>query len=451
MDVRGLRCTVFGMGKSGLATLELLRRRGAAARASDTRPPEDWDAASAARLEACRAPFVIQGPAAVEDVDLLILSPGVPPDQPLFAQARAAGVPVIGDVEFASRFLRGRVLAITGSNGKTTTTALCGHLLSAAGLDVRVGGNIGTPLAAFVEDLADTSWTVLEMSSFQAEMLTTLRIHIGVALNVTPDHLDRHATFERYAAAKARLFAFQQAEDHAVLNYADPVTAGFAAATRARCHWFQTAGPLPAGFWLDNGILVADGAGWMPAAEIPLRGTHNIENVLAAGCAAHLAGVPLDAARRAVASFPGVEHRLEFVRRLGGAEYYNDSKATNVDATLKALESFAGGLWVILGGKDKGSDYAPLAPLLRERARGVLLIGAAAAKIRSHLEPALAGAVPLMDCGTLEAAVHAARERARAGDTVLLAPACASFDQFTSYEHRGQTFKQIVHALEGEP
>lgn len=448
MDVRGLRCTVFGMGKSGLATLELLARRGAVARGADVRPPEDWAAADAARFEACRVPFVTQGCASVEDTDLLILSPGVPPDLPLFQQARAGSIPIVGDVEFASRFLRARVLAITGSNGKTTTTALCGHLLAAGGLEVRVGGNIGTPLAEFAEDLGADAWAVLEMSSFQAEMLTSMRIHVGVALNVTPDHLDRHGTFESYAAAKARMFAFQQPGDHAVLNHADAVTRGFAASTPARAHWFQTTGPLPSGFWLDRGTLYADGREWMPAAEIPLRGTHNIENVLAAGCAARLAGVPLDAARSAVASFPGVEHRLEFVRRLAGTDYFNDSKATNVDAAIKALESFSGGLWVILGGKDKGSDYTPLAPLLTQRARGVLLIGAAAAKIRSHLDPLLGGSTPMLDCGTLDAAVREARTRARAGDTVLLAPACASFDQFTSYEHRGYVFKQLVNALE---
>lgn len=448
MDVRGLRCTVFGMGKSGLATLELLARRGAIARGADVRPPADWAAADAARFEACRVPFVTQGPAAIEDTDLLILSPGVPPDLPLFQQARAAAIPIVGDVEFASRFLRARVLAITGSNGKTTTTALCGHLLKAGGLNARVGGNIGTPLAEFAEELGADAWAVLEMSSFQAEMLSTMRIHIGVALNVTPDHLDRHATFESYAAAKARMFAFQQPGDHAVLNHADAVTRGFAASTPARVHWFQTTGPLPSGFWLGHGTLYADGREWMPAAEIPLRGTHNIENVLAAGCAARLAGVPPGAARSAVASFPGVEHRLEFVRALAGVDYFNDSKATNVDAAIKALESFSGGLWVILGGKDKGSDYAPLAALLAQRARGVLLIGAAAAKIRAHLEPLLGGSPPLLDCGTLDAAVREARARARAGDTVLLAPACASFDQFSSYEHRGHVFKQLVNALE---
>ena len=234
MDVRGLRCTVAGMGQSGLATLELLVRRGAIARGSDVRPPAEWKPEDAARFEACGAPFVPQGPAAIEGADLIILSPGVRPDQEIFEQAGAAGVPVTGDVEFASRFLRGKVLAITGSNGKTTTTALCGHLLAAQGLKVRVGGNIGTPLAAFVEDLTDDSWAVLEMSSFQAEMLSSMRIHIGVALNVTPDHLDRHGTFANYAAAKARMFAFQQPEDHAVLNRADATTAGYAAQTRAR-------------------------------------------------------------------------------------------------------------------------------------------------------------------------------------------------------------------------
>lgn len=447
MDVRGLRCTVFGLGKSGLATVALLARRGAVVRAADQRPLDTIPEAGAV-LEEYRVRFVRQGPEAIDAADLLILSPGVPPETPLFAAARAAGVPVIGDVEFASRFLRGRVLAVTGSNGKTTTTALCGHLLGAAGLPVRVGGNIGVALASFAEDTRDETWTVLELSSFQTEMLTTMRIHVGIALNVTPDHLDRHGSFEQYAAAKQRMFACQQPDDHAVLNHADPVTFGFARQTTARTRWFQTTGPLDQGFWLDGGMLVADGQPWMPAAEIPLRGVHNVENVLASGCAAALAGVPLDVARGAVKSFPGVEHRLEFVRCIGGVDYFNDSKATNVDATIKAIESFSCGLWIVLGGKDKGSDYTPLAPLLRARTRAVLLIGAAAGRIRGDLEPALAGAVPLHDCGDLANALRAAHAMARPGDTVLLAPACASFDQFTSFEHRGRVFKDLVRQLE---
>lgn len=446
MDVRGLNCTVVGLAKSGLATIELLARRGARIRASDQRPLAELPEEAGRLLDALKVDFVPQSPAALDGADLVILSPGVPPELPLFAGLR---VPLIGDVELASRFLRGRVLAITGSNGKTTTTALCGHLLKEAGLPVSVGGNIGVPLAAFVDDTHDQSWTVLELSSFQTQMLASMRIHIGVALNVTPDHLDRHGTFDNYAAAKRRMFAFQQSEDFAVLNAADPVTAAYATSTPAQACWFQTTGPLPHGFSLAGDTLLAHGQPWMDRSGIRLRGIHNIENILAAGCAASLAGVPLDAARRAVATFPGVEHRLEFVRRLDEVDYFNDSKATNVDASLKALESFDGGLWVILGGKDKGSDYAPLAPLLLARARGALLIGAAAAKIRAHLEPALGPAWPLLDCGDLAAAVREARVRARAGDTVLLAPACASFDQFTSFEHRGRTFKDLVHSLAG--
>jgi UDP-N-acetylmuramoylalanine--D-glutamate ligase len=447
MDVRGLRCTVVGLAKSGLASIELLSRHGARVCAADQRPLADLPEDVGRVIERCKAEFRLQGPAALEDADLIVLSPGVPPELELFASARA---PIIGDVELASRFLRGRVLAVTGSNGKTTTTALCGHVLKEAGLTVNVGGNIGVPLAAFAEQTTTESWTVLELSSFQTQMLTSMRIHIGVALNVTPDHLDRHGSFANYAAAKQRMFAFQQSGDHAVLNLADPVTAGFAATTSAQVHWFQTTGRIEGGFSLEGDTLLANGEPWMERSGIGLRGIHNIENVLAAGCAASLAGVPLDAARRAVASFPGVEHRLEFVRRVEGVDYFNDSKATNVDAAIKALESFDGGLWVILGGKDKGSDYAPLAPLLRTRARGALLIGAAAGKIRAHLAPVLGNGWPLVDCGDLASALREASTRAQAGDTVLLAPACASFDQFTSFEHRGRTFKQLVESIGGE-
>lgn len=446
MDVRGRKCTVVGMARSGLAAVSLLARRGARVRACDQRPLRELPDNAGRLLEEAGAEFAPQGRQAVEDADLVVLSPGVPPELPIFAGLSA---PVVGDVEMASWFLRGRVLAITGSNGKTTTTALCGHLLREAGLPVTVGGNIGIPLAAFVEESRDDSWTVLELSSFQTQMLRSMRIHIGVALNVTPDHLDRHGTFDNYAAAKRQMFVFQQPEDHAVLNRADVTTAGYAEATRAQAHWFQTTGALPAGFSLDGGTLLADGAPWMQRDEIRLRGLHNVENVLAAGCAAWLAGVPLEVARRGVAGFPGVEHRIEFVLRARGVDYFNDSKATNVDATIKALESFDAGLWVILGGKDKGSDYTPLAPLLRGRARGALLIGAAASKIRSHLEPLLPKGWPLLDCGELSRAVDEARTRARAGDTVLLAPACASFDQFASFEHRGHMFKELVRQREG--
>lgn len=436
MDVRGKRITVFGMGASGVAALELLRAHGAAVRASDVRPRE--------ALPAFDAPFLPQSAEALQDCDIAVLSPGVPPDLPLLVEAARRGVRIVGDVEAASWFLQGPVLGITGSNGKTTTTALTGHLLRTAGIPCQVGGNIGRPAASMVAGSRPDQWNVLELSSFQLETSHTLRVRIAAVLNITQNHLDRHHTMENYIAAKARILACQQPGDHAVLNAENAASAALAAQARGRVWWFCAGGERRPGFWQENGTLYAGGAPFLQAAEIPLRGRHNLENVLAAACCAHLAGAPLEAVGEGVRTFAGVEHRIEFVRELDGVRFYNDSKATSVDATRKALESFEGPLWVILGGKDKGSDYRELRGLLAERARAALLIGAAAPILASHLE----GALPLIPCGELRAAVETAWRRAEPGDTVLLAPACASFDQFSGYEERGRVFKSLVLALE---
>lgn len=447
MEVKGLRVTVFGLAKSGLALIELLSRRGAVVRGSDMRPLDELGTA-AETLDGLNARFVAQGPAAVEECDIAVLSPGVRPDQELFETARGKGVKVTGDVELALSFIQGPVLGITGSNGKTTTTALCGHMLKESGIPVQVGGNIGTPVASMVDASKAEQWNVLELSSFQTEMFDTARINIAVALNVTPDHLDRHGTMENYTAAKGRIFRNQQMGDFAVLNAENALTREYAKHTEGVVRWFNAGGPVDYGFWMRDGQLMAGRREWMPASEIKLRGRHNIENVLAAGCAAHLAGATLGRLRESVQTFPGVEHRIEYVRTVRGVDYFNDSKATNVDATAKALESFDSGLWVILGGKDKGSDYRTLAPLLKARARKVLLIGAAADKIASHLAGQDLGGVEVTRCGDLAAAMRRAHAEAKAGETVLLAPACASFDQFEGYEHRGRVFKQLAAQLE---
>jgi UDP-N-acetylmuramoylalanine--D-glutamate ligase len=287
-------------------------------------------------------------------------------------------------------------------------------------------------------------WNVLELSSFQLETTETFRAHIGAALNVTPDHLDRHHTMEKYAEAKARLFVNQRAGDFAVLNANDPICGSFAERGGGTPVWFSSTREVSPGAFLRNGCIFLEGAPLMTAAEVPLRGLHNLENTMAAAAMARLAGVAHAQIREAVMTFPGVEHRLEFVREIDGVAWYNDSKATNVDATLKAIAAFPGGLWVILGGKDKNSDYSPLAEPLRSKAHGALLIGAAARKIEAQLN----GAVPFVRCGTIAAAVAEARVRARSGDTVLLAPACASFDQFENFEHRGREFKRLVRELQ---
>jgi UDP-N-acetylmuramoylalanine--D-glutamate ligase len=309
---------------------------------------------------------------------------------------------------------------------------------------VQVGGNIGTAVGAMVETSRDDGWNVLELSSFQLETIAEFRAHIALGLNVTQNHLDRHHTFENYAVAKGRLFETQRAGDFAVLNADDPVCVGYAERTRATAQWFSSGRKVTPGAHLCADKLVLDGKLLMTAGEIPIRGRHNIENVLAASIAAARAGVSHEAIAAAVRTFRAVEHRLEFVRRVSGIDFYNDSKATSVDATLKALDAFEGRLWVILGGKDKGLNYAALRGPLASKAHAVLLIGAAASKIAEQLE----GAAPLVDAKTLDGAIAHAYAAGAAGDTVLLAPACASFDQFRSYEHRGEVFKQIVNRLE---
>ncbi len=442
MRLNGTKTLVVGMKKSGMASAELLARQGATVRATDLKPLEELGEAREV-LGRLDIPFARQTAEVFEGCDLIVLSPDVPADLAALVEARRRGVRVIGEVELAAPFLKGETIGITGSNGKTTTTSLVGHILGEAGVPVQVGGNIGKPVTAMVESSRADGWNVLELSSFQLETIAEFRAHIGLALNVTGNHLDRHHTLENYAAAKGRLFETQRSGDFAVLNAEDAVCVGYADGTLATAQWFSSRREVSPGASLCGDDVVLDGRVLMAAGEIPLRGRHNVENVLAAAIAAARAGVKAEAIAAAVRTFQAVEHRLEFVRTVSGVDFYNDSKATSVDATLKALDAFSGGLWVILGGKDKGSDYSPLRAPLAAKARAALLIGAAAGKISSQLQ----GAAPLVDSKTLDAAVAHAYAGSQPGDTILLAPACASFDQFKSFEHRGEVFKQIVNQL----
>jgi UDP-N-acetylmuramoylalanine--D-glutamate ligase len=436
MELGGVKALVVGMAKSGFAAVELLQQHGADVRATDLKPRE--------KLPPIDVPFAQQSPAVFEGAELIVLSPDVPADLAPLEAARRRGATVIGEVELAAPFLKGRIIGTTGSNGKTTTTSLIGHILCESGVPVQVGGNIGTPVAAMVASSRPEQWNVLELSSFQLETICRFRADIALCLNVTQNHLDRHHTFANYVNAKARLFETQAPGSFAVLNADDATCVDYAARTCASPVWFSGSRPVTPGLWLNGESIVFDGRIVMPTSDIPIRGRHNVENVMAATAAAHLAGVPLEAIAAAVRTFHAVEHRLEFVRKVSGVEFYNDSKATSVDATLKALDAFPGGLWVILGGKDKGSDYTLLRASLAAKARAALLIGAAAEKIAGQI----AGAATILDVKTLDAAVREAFTRAAPGDTVLLAPACASFDQFDSYEHRGRVFKNLVQQLE---
>jgi UDP-N-acetylmuramoylalanine--D-glutamate ligase len=438
VKLQGIRALVVGMEASGKAVVKFLVSKGAVVTASDLKPLAAEDVG---------VPFALQSDELFDrDFDLIVISPGVPFDLPGLVRARARGVKVIGEVELAAPYLQGKVIGITGTNGKTTTTSLIAHLLGESGVPVLLGGNIGTPVTEMIGASKPDQWNVLELSSFQLETIETFRAHIAVGLNLTQNHLDRHYTMDAYAEAKSRLFRLQSKEDWAVLNAANPWTRAWAEATPGKTVWFN-AEPGGLGWAIEHGEIVFNGYRLMALDEVPIRGRHNAENVMAAAAAVYLAGVPFEKIAAAVRTFKAVEHRLEFVRKVSGVDFYNDSKATSVDATLKALDSFPGGLWVILGGKDKGSDYHPLQAPLREKARGVMLIGAAAGLIASHLDDV----VPVTQAGTLDVAVREAYAQARPGDTVLLAPACASFDQFSSYGQRGRVFKEVVASLQEKP
>ena len=447
MELKGKKVLVVGLGKSGLAAALFLRHKGAQVTVSDVRSAEALARDIPALLEeGIMVEAGGHGLLTFRRQDLIVVSPGVPLDTPELVQVKGFGLPIIGEMELAARFLKGKMLAITGSNGKTTTTALVGEILVMGGLPALVGGNIGVPVIELVEQSNDNTWSVVEVSSFQLESTIEFHPKIAVILNITPDHLDRHGTFENYARAKERIFAAMDEHDCVVLNADNAPTVDAAARTSAKIFWFSLEHPVDQGAWLEEGSLVFRGAKGaeieqvMPLKRIPLKGSHNVENVLAAVVASRLAGVPAETIRRAVEGFQAVEHRLEYVATVNGVEFYNDSKATNVDATAKAIAAFSSGVHLIMGGKDKGSPYTVLNDLLHERVRAVYTIGSAAAKIESQLR----GVVPVLACETLAKAVSEAGGKARPGEVVLLAPACSSFDQFENYEHRGRIFKELV-------
>ena len=452
MELNNKRVLVVGLGKSGVASALFMKAHGAKVSVSDTKSGDELRNEIPVLLDhGITVETGGHGDRTFRGQDLIVVSPGVPVDAPPLVQARSLGETVIGEIELAAQFLPGPIVAITGSNGKTTTTTLVGEIMTAAGFPALVGGNIGTPAISLAERATPETVIVLEVSSFQLETIQTFRPKVAVVLNVTPDHLDRHRTLEVYVNAKARIFENQQGSDSAVLNADDPTCVTMAARTRAQVFWFSRQKEVEQGAWVrDGNIVFRDQRGQreiLEVSEIPLKGAHNLENVLAAVCAGALMGCAPDKIQQAVHNFKAVEHRLEFVATVRGVDYYNDSKATNVDATIKALESFPANIHLILGGKDKGSDYTVLNDLLRKRVKRVYTIGAAAAKIESQIVSSKNGGPELVHAETLENAIRKANAAAQPGDIVLLAPACASFDQFKSYEHRGKVFKEIVRGL----
>ena len=465
MEVAGKKVLVIGAARSGIAAARFLAARGAIVALNDRKPVAEWsDEAQSLKAEGVGLLGGDVPSWLLDQLELVVLSPGVPSKGIPVRYAERAGVEVIGEIELAGRFLRGRVVAITGTNGKTTTTTLIGELLRDAGLPVQVGGNIGTPLVSLVDTSHDDGWTIVEVSSYQLETIVGFHPTIAVVLNLMPDHMDRYESMTDYAAAKHRIFRNQTAGDVAVLNADDEIVSAWAANLRAHAVMFSVTRELDEGLFLrrDTQEIVSrgqlregdtDGRGGkservlMRRDEMKLLGLHNVQNVLAALAAGLGCGASPDSMRETVKRFAPVEHRLERVAEIEGVTFYNDSKATNVDAALKALEAFAeapGRVVLILGGRGKHAPYAPLAPLIRAKARALVIIGEDADRIESELNthaPATARAADMRD------AVRRAHRMAEAGDIVLLAPACASFDMFDSYEHRGRVFKEAVKAM----
>ncbi len=445
MDVRGKRILFIGMGKTGVAAAKFAGRRGAVLALTDAKPPADWADALAEVQSAAPAPDVRPyTPAALDGVDLVVPSPGVAPASPLLAEAVARRIPIMSELELAARRLERPMIAITGTNGKTTVTSLVGALLAEAGRRVFVGGNIGRPLIGFVDGPQAEEQAVVEVSSFQLQWTETFRPAVGVLLNVTCDHVDYHGSFAAYREAKERLFANQGPEDLAILNADDPGTPALAARLRAEVRYFRSSGPCRPGISLDGDNLVhADPAGAIeiyPRGLIRIPGLHNVENVMAAILACRRAGCPPEAIRRGLAAFTGIAHRIQYVAERDGVAYYDDSKGTNVGAVARALETFDRPVVLLMGGRDKEGDFATLIPAIRRRVKTLVLFGEARARIAGLV----GDAAPARSAATLRAGLDIARAEAAPGDVVLLSPGCASFDEFTDYKHRGNMFQDWV-------
>ena len=448
----GKKVLVVGAARSGIAAAEFLLARGATVVLTDCRRLEELSPAIGhlrRGVSGSRLLLELGGhrAASFRECDLVVTSPGVPLSLDLFIESRSAGIPVIAEVELAYRHIRGRILGITGSNGKTTTTELVAEMLNAGGLRGHAAGNVGVPLISFVTESTGDDFYATELSSFQLEGIDRFRPAVGAMLNLTPDHLDRYSGFEEYAAAKCRIFMNQQPADFAVLNLDDPQVVAIAAGLISTSVFFSRQGKPQRGAYVSAGrIFHRDGTSekeLFRTDDIGLRGEHNLENVLAAATVSLLAGAPAESLRDTVKRFKGVEHRLEWVAEINGVQYFNDSKATNVDSTIKAISAFPAGIHLIAGGRDKGADFSLLRNLVRERVRELVLIGEAAESI----ERALAGHTDITRASSLEEAVGLCKRRALPGEIVLLAPACASYDMFENYEHRGRIFKKAVLAL----
>ena len=444
-DVRGKRVTVVGAARSGIAAAELLARRGAQVTLSETR--HEVPEAGVLLPLGVRLELGGHETETFTEADLVVLSPGVPPETAVVQAARDRGVPVIAEIELAYRWLQGRVIAITGTKGKSTTTALTGRMLEAAGFKVTVGGNIGAPLSAQVSESTPDTFHVVETSSFQLEQIDTFHPWIAVMLNFSPDHLDRHPTVDAYGAAKARIFENQDARDFAVINADDPAVLELARRGRAAARLFARSGAVDRGTVVEDGWIVDRHSDvpqrLIPLSAIHLLGPHLVHDVLAAATVGAIAGAAPAAMTAAVDAFRGLEHAMELVAEREGVRFVNDSKATNVEAALRSIESFDRDLVPIVGGKFKGGDLRLLREPLKIRAKAVVAIGEARPLVRE----ALGDLIAVHEANTLADAVARAFELAKPSGVVLLAPACASFDMFRDYADRGRQFKEEVGRL----
>ncbi len=456
MTYQGRTVLVVGAARSGIAAASFLLARQARVILTDTRSAGELARALGTLQHQARSSgeLVLElgghKAGSFRACDFVVVSPGVPLALPYFEESRRKGIPILAEVEFAFGHLQGRVLGITGSNGKTTTTILTAELLRGSGLKGHAAGNLGVPLISFAAESTPDDIYSTELSSFQLEGIRSFRPAVGAVLNLTPDHMDRYSGFAAYSAAKERLFMNQDSADFAVLNADDERTAAMALRVPSTPVLFSRRSAPPRGLFLRGGRVISGIQGreydLFAANEIGLKGAHNLENVLAACAMALLAGATPESMREVIRSFRGIEHRLEWVAEIDGVQYFNDSKATNVDAAAKSLEAFPGNIHLIAGGRDKGGDFTALQPLVRQRVRQVILIGEAAGKIRE----ALGDCTEMSEARDMSEAVLLGKQRAGPGDVVLLAPACASFDMFENFEHRGSVFKEVVRALKNK-
>ncbi|HEX3086601.1 MAG TPA: UDP-N-acetylmuramoyl-L-alanine--D-glutamate ligase [Pyrinomonadaceae bacterium] len=454
LEIAGRKALVIGAARSGIASARFLAQRGATVALNDRKPLTEWSKESL-DLKTEGVGLIAGEPPSwlLDQIDLVVVSPGVPTKSIPIRYADRKGAEVIGEVELASRFIKGRIVAITGSNGKTTTTSLVGQMLQDAGMDVQVGGNIGTALISMIDSSREESWSVVELSSFQLETIVDFHPNVAAVLNVTPNHMDRYESLVDYAAAKHNIFRNQTAGDMAILNADDEIVSSWARGLSAHVVQFSVERELDEGLFLRGRDLVSrtrDGERvLMSRDEMKLRGTHNVENVLAAFAAGLACGASPDSLRETVRNFQPVEHRLEEVAEINAVRFINDSKATSVDATAKALEAFGGEqgkVVLILGGLGKKAPYAPLIELIKAGVRRMILIGADAQTIETEI----GAAAPHEFASDMHDAVRKGFAAAEAGDVVLLAPACASFDMFESFEHRGRVFKDEVSSLKSQ-